>query len=76
MDPQISQILPIRDWERLYTNAILETDRSKLTARIEAARAAIARRLQDHGGTATERLEIESARHGLDMLRKRVAMPW
>lgn len=79
MDPQISQMLPSRDWERLYKAAILETDRSKLKSRIDAAQAAIDRRLQemsaDHGGTATERLEIETTRAGLDALRKRVAMP-
>jgi hypothetical protein len=29
----------------------------------------------DHGGTAGERLEIETARAGLDVLRKRVTIP-
>jgi hypothetical protein len=47
-------MLPSRDWERLYTAAILETDRSKLESRIDAAEAAIDRRLKemsaDHGG--------------------------
>jgi hypothetical protein len=68
-----------RDWERLYTAAILETDRSKLKSRIDTAQAAIDRRLQemdsDHGGTAAERLEIETARTGLDVVRKRVTAP-
>jgi hypothetical protein len=46
---------PSYDWERLYTAAILETERPKLTARIDAAQAAIERRLRemdsDHGGS-------------------------
>lgn len=67
------------DWERFYTAAILETDRSKLKARIDAAQAAIESRLQemgaDHGGTAEERLEIETAQASLEVMRKRVAMP-
>jgi hypothetical protein len=71
--------MPNHDWERLYTAAILETDRSKLKSRIDAAQAAIDRRLQemsaDHGGTAKERLEIETAQAGLDVIRKRVEMP-
>jgi hypothetical protein len=70
---------PSYDWERFYAAAILETDRSKLKSRIDAAQAAIDRRLRemgsDHGGTATERLEIETAQAALDVLRKRVAMP-
>lgn len=72
-------MLPIPDWERLYTAAILETDRSKLKSRIDAAQAAIDRGLQemdsDHGGSPTERLEIETAQAALDVLRKRVVMP-
>jgi hypothetical protein len=77
---EISQTLPSRDWEHLYTAAILETDRSKLKSRIDAAQAAIHTRVgamdADHGGSPMERLEIESARDGLDMLRKRKATPW
>ncbi len=38
---------PSFDWERLYTAAILETERSKLTARIDAAQAAIKSRLRE-----------------------------
>ena len=70
---------PSYDWERLYTAAILETDRSKLKARIDAAQTAIASRLQemgaDHGGSAEENLEIETAQASLEVMRKRVAMP-
>jgi hypothetical protein len=70
---------PTYEWDEAYIAAILETDRSKLKSRIDAAQAAIDRRLRemdsDHGGTAAERLEIETARAGLEVLRKRVAMP-
>jgi hypothetical protein len=42
-------------WDEVYEAAIVETDRSKLKLRIDAARAAIDRRLQemsvDHHGT-------------------------
>ena len=67
-------------WERLYTNAILEPTRSKVTARIEAAQAAIESRLRemkaeaDHDGTAEERLDIEAARASLEIMRRRMAM--
>lgn len=68
---------PSFDWERLYTAAILETYRSKLTARIDAAQAAIESRLRrmdsDHGGSAEERLEIDTAQTSLDVMRKRAA---
>ena len=68
---------PSCDWERLYTAAILETERSKLTARIAAAAVAIESRLRemdsDHGGSAEERLEIDTARASLDAMRKRAA---
>jgi hypothetical protein len=70
---------PTYEWDEPYIAAILETDRSKLKSRIEAAQAAIDSRLQemdsDHGGMAAERLEIETARADLDVLRKRVGMP-
>jgi hypothetical protein len=68
---------PSYDWERFYTAAILETDRSRLTARIAAAQAAIQSRLRemasDHGGSAEERLEIDTAQTSLDVMRKRAA---
>jgi len=69
---------PSFDWERLYTAAILETERSKLTARIDAAQAAIKSRLREmdsdhHGGSAEERLEIDTAQTSLDVMRKRAA---
>jgi hypothetical protein len=70
---------PSSDWEQLYTAAILETDRSELKARIDAAQAAIDSRLHemktDHGGAAEERLDIETAQASLDAMRKRAAIP-
>ena len=72
-------MLPSPDWERLYTAAVLESDRSKLKSRIDAAQAAIDRRVQEmnsaHGGLPAERLEIETVQAALDVLRKRVVMP-
>src|SRR5579859_3331128 len=68
------------DWERLYTAAIFETNRSKLKSRIDATQAAIDSRLlemnADHGGAAEERLDIETAQASLEVMRKRVAMPY
>ena len=67
------------DWEPLYTAAILEPDHLKLKSRIDAAQAAIDRRLRemdsDHGGSPAERLETENAQATLNVLRKRVGMP-
>jgi hypothetical protein len=72
-------MIPSPDWERLYSAAVLESDRSKLNSRIDAALAAIEHRLQemdsDHGGWPAERQGIETAQAALDVLRKRVAMP-
>jgi len=70
---------PSYDWERLYSGAILETDRSKLKTRIEAAQAAIESRLRemdaDHGGAPDERSEIQTALASLGAMRKQVVMP-
>jgi hypothetical protein len=72
-------IKPSHDWELLYTAAILETDRSKLRSRIDAAQAAIDTRVEaresDHGGSAEEQLDLENARASLDAMRKRAAIP-
>jgi hypothetical protein len=66
---------PSYDWERLYTAAILEPDRSKRRSRIDAAQDAIDGRLQamdaGHGGSAEERLEIVTARTSLDIMRRK-----
>jgi hypothetical protein len=62
------------DWDEPCAAAIVETDRSKLKLRIEAAQAAIDRRLHamntDHGGSAGERYAVETALAGLAVLRK------
>ena len=64
-------------WETQYAGAVLEPDRSKLKGRIEAAEAAINRRLQeitanaDHGGASGELYAIETARACLVVLGKR-----
>jgi hypothetical protein len=72
-------MIPSPDWERLYSAAVLESDRSKLKSRIEAAQAAIDHRLLemdlDHAGSPAERSEIETTQAALDVLRKRVVMP-
>jgi hypothetical protein len=72
-------MMPSPDWERLYSAAVLESDRSKLNSRIDAAVAAIDLRLQemdsDHGGWPAERRGIETAQSALEVLRKRVVMP-
>jgi hypothetical protein len=60
-------------WGRSYKSAILETDRSRLAERIQAAERAIMARLQDlnndHGGTSEEQTAIRDALSGLRMLQ-------
>lgn len=72
-------MMPSPEWERLYSAAVLESDRSKLNSRIDVATAAIDLRLQemdsDHGGWPGERRGIETAQAALEVLRKRVVMP-
>jgi hypothetical protein len=64
-------------WARLYEAAILETDRSRLAARIQAADAAIKVRAQELGhhceGTEDERIAISDALSGLKILRKELS---
>ena len=64
-------------WGRSYELAILETDRSRLAERIQAAERAIMARLQelnsDHGGTAEEQTAIRDALSGLRMLQKELS---
>jgi len=63
-------------WEEHYEAAVLETDRSKLAARIKAAQMAIDARLEeiqkDHHGTPEEREAIASALSGLRILKEEV----
>jgi hypothetical protein len=58
---------------------VYSRDRSKLKSRIDTAQAAIDSRLLEidpnHGGTAAERLDIETAR-AVEVMHSRVTMPW
>jgi hypothetical protein len=63
-----------QDWEKLYRAAVLESDRSKLLQRIEAAEAAILDRSRSlskpPGGDGREQDAITRALHILSLLRK------
>ena len=69
--------MPTSEWEKLYQAAILETDRSKLEERIEAAEFAMHTRLHEfslnHGGKLEENRAIAEALNRLDILRSEVA---
>jgi hypothetical protein len=62
------------EWQRYYEAAILETDRSRLQVLIKNAQTAIDARIQElhvnHGGTPDERLALEDALAGLNVLRR------
>ena len=64
-------------WQVLYATALLETDWSKIDAKIQAAENSISARLHEfsmnHGGTPEENQAIEDALNGLNGLRKDVA---
>jgi hypothetical protein len=64
-------------WQVLYATALLETDWSKIDAKIQAAETSIGTRLDEfsmnHGGTPEENQAIQDALNGLDILRKEVA---
>ena len=62
-------------WEETYKNAMLETDRSKLWERIEAAQTSIDRRLEQINAghdSREERQAIRDALAGLNVLRREV----
>jgi hypothetical protein len=65
------------EWEKLYRDAILETDWSKIEERIRAADSAISARLHEfsvnHGGTLEENQQIKDALSALTVLRREVA---
>jgi len=65
------------EWEKLYQDAILEADWSKIEERIHAADSAISARLHEfsvnHGGTPEENQRIKDALSGLSVLRREVA---
>jgi hypothetical protein len=64
------------DWVKLYQEAILETDWSKIEERIQAVDSAISARLHefslDHGGTPEENQRLRDALSGLTVLRREV----
>ena len=64
------------DWVKLYQEAILETDWSKIEERIQAVDSAISARLHefslDHGGTPEENQRLRDALTGLSVLRREV----
>jgi hypothetical protein len=66
------------DWQELYQAAVLETDWMKIDEKIQAAANGIKVRLHEFSmrtrGTPEERQAIEDALHGLDSLRKEVAV--
>jgi hypothetical protein len=65
-------------WQELYASALLETDWSKIEEKIQVAETGIRTRLHEfsvnHGGTPEENQAIVDALHGLDILRKDVAV--
>ena len=64
-------------WQELYAAALLETDWSKVEAKIQVAENGIRARVHEfslnHGGTPEENQAIVDALHGLDVLRKEVS---
>jgi hypothetical protein len=64
------------DWVKLYQEAILETDWSKIEERIRVVDSAISARLHefslDHGGTPEENQRLRDALSGLSVLRREV----
>ena len=61
------------DWQNEYAAALLETNVEKLSARVEAAEAAIFNRLQDlsqNSDSYTERQVIEDALKSLRVLKR------
>lgn len=67
------------EWQRPYVSAVLETDRARLSERIQEAHAAIDARAnelnQDHQGTPDERLAIEFALNCLKLLSQEIPAP-
>ena len=64
-------------WHEAYKAAVLETDRSNMPKRIQAAESEIQERqhmlFADHGGTQEERHAIQDAISGLRVLRREVS---
>ena len=68
-----------QDWEKYYRTAVLESDRTRLPQRIEAAEAAILERSQSFseqpGHNRREQIAITRALHILSLLRKAGPQP-
>ena len=64
-------------WYPSYRDAILETDKDRMPARLLVAEQQMVARLrvlsQDHGGTAEERQAIADALNGIKSLRSEIA---
>lgn len=64
-------------WFPSYRDAILETDKEKMPARLLVAEQQMVARLrvlsQDHGGTAEERQAIADALNGIKSVRSEIA---
>lgn len=65
--------MPDVSWQALYSAALSESDPSKLIGRVEAARRAIRRRLEelDDTGSPRERKQLDDAQHALFTLAAR-----
>jgi hypothetical protein len=66
------------EWQNLYSDALLETDWTKIEDRIDAADVAINRKRKefesDHGGTPEETQAIEDALNALNVLKREVVV--
>jgi hypothetical protein len=66
------------EWEIAYHEALLETDWTKIEARIQAAEAAMKKKLHEfslnHGGTPHENHAIEDAMNALNVLKREVVV--
>ena len=59
------------EWRALYMAALTESDADKLSGRIEAARKAIHKRLEEVDENDREREQLDMALHALFTLRAR-----
>ena len=64
-------------WHESYMAAVIETDGTKMQARVQAAESAINERQrilsEDHGGTPEERQAIADVLNGMRVLRREAA---
>lgn len=66
------------EWQTTYHLALLETDWTKIEARIQRAEAAMKAKLHEfslnHGGTPEENHAIEDAMNALNVLKREVVV--